>query len=115
MSLEVNEFVQVKKTGEIKQISEIEIIDGMSIIYMSDMSSYSSDQLIEKSKLDVLVYSLKEFIEHEKTKKYSPYTYVPEQLVELYYKKELKNKKLKNKKLKNKKNLIIRIFEWILC
>ena len=45
MKFQVNEFVNVIRTSEIKKISDSEIIDNQEIYYMDDNTSYHLSEL----------------------------------------------------------------------
>lgn len=59
MKYKIGDLVTVIGTNEMKTIVDCEVISSINIYYMSDISSYSEDQLLQITTEEVLMYKLK--------------------------------------------------------
>ena len=59
MKYKIGDLVTVIKTNEIKTIVDCEIILGIDIYYMSDISSYSEDELLKITTEEIFMRKLK--------------------------------------------------------
>lgn len=59
MKYKIGDLVIVIKTNEMKTIIDCEIISGINIYYMSDISSYSENQLLKIITEENFMYHLK--------------------------------------------------------
>ena len=59
MRYKIGDLVTVIKTNEIKTIIDCEIISGIDIYYMSDISSYSEDELLKITTEEIFMCKLK--------------------------------------------------------
>lgn len=60
MNYQSGEFVLIKKTKKVKKINEIENISNENILYMSDNTSYSENQVEKKPIEEIFFIQLKD-------------------------------------------------------
>ena len=85
MKYKIGQFITIKNTGEVKKVLDYENILGTNIYYMSDISSYSEDQIENSTTEKVFTTQLE--IHKEKIHDLIDYQKLVNSMAKWYFKK----------------------------